>query len=66
MTHLFGLYFDGRMYTTMKNARNVARHGHRDIVSEELASIICEPDSSYFGKLMQSSTLSKETSEIFF
>ena len=42
MTYLFGLYFDGRKYMTMRNIQNAAGYGQRDGVREEYVSIICE------------------------
>lgn len=66
MTCFPGLYFDGRKDKTLKNVRDAARHGHRDRVTEEHVSIICEPGSSYFGHVMPSSGSSKAISKAIF
>lgn len=66
MTYLPGLYFDGRKDKTMRSVRDIAGHGHRDTVTEEHISIICEPGSSYFGHVTPSSGSSKAISKAIF
>ena len=66
VAYLFGLYFDGQKYMTMKIVRNVVGYGHRDRVREGHVRIICEPDSTYFGHAMPVSASSKASfKEIF-